>query len=424
MDVQKIKKDFPFLQRKINGKSIVYLDSAAMSQVPQVVIDTVSKVYANGRTNVDRGIYTISEEVTNQFEMTRRKTAKFINAKEASEIVFTQNTTNAINYIAYGLGQTLRKGDTILISEMEHHSNILPWQRIAREKGARLLFVRINNDGVLTNEVVDEENKLVFKHFKDIPRLKIVSIAHASNVLGTINPIEKLIKDLRLMIEDVRIVVDAAQSAPHMSIDVQKMDCDLLAFSGYKLLGPTGVGVLYGKRELLEEMEPLLIGSHMISEVTKKGATWADISHKFEPGTAAVEAVIGLGAAIDYLQKIGMNEIRNHELRIMNYALEKVVKLDGVTVYGPKDTKIRGGVLTFNVDGVHPHDVAQCLNDDNICVRSGHHCAMPLHQKFGLDSSTRASLYIYNDESDVDKLVEGIGKVKKLFKIPRLSNYG
>lgn len=416
MNVARIKKDFPILQRKISGKPIVYLDSAAMSQKPQVVIDAVTRAYTTSMANVGRGIYTLSEEATALFEATREKIAKFINAKSTSEIVFTHNTTHALNYVAYGL-ETLQKDDVILLSEMEHHSNIVPWQRIAKEKSAKLLFIRINGEGLMMNDIVDENDHVLYSSIKDIPNLKIITLAHASNVLGTINPIEKIIKNVRSQKLEVTVVVDAAQSVPHMPIDVQKMDCDFLAFSGYKMLGPSGVGVLYGKKKLLEKMEPLLVGSHMISEVTKKGATWIDVPGKFEPGTAAVEAVVGLGVAIDYLNSIGIENIRQHEKELIAYCLSHMEKIEGLTIYGPRDVEQQGGVIAFNVKGVHSHDVAQILDEDNICVRSGHHCAMPLHQRLGIEASTRASFYLYNDEKDIDKLVAGIKKVKKIFSV-------
>ncbi len=387
------------------------------------MIDAVSNFYNNHNSNIHRGIYTISEEATKLFEDTRKKVAKFINARDAKEIIFTHNATEALNLVAYGLGQNLKAGDVILISEMEHHSNIVPWQRVAKEKGARLLFMEINNNG-----------ELVLPNFKNIKNLKIVSLVHVSNVLGTINPIEKIVSEVTLRQSsgqgnqklEVTIVIDAAQSVPHMPVDVQKLDCDFLAFSGHKMLAPTGVGVLYGKKKLLEQMEPLLVGSHMILEVTKNGATWNDLPWKFEPGTAAIEAVVGLGAAIDYLNKIGMDNIREREQKLVTYALSRVTEINGLTIYGPTFAKAsagkssnvenRAGVISFNVQGVHSHDVAQVLDSEGICIRSGHHCAMPLHQKLGVESSCRASFYLYNDESDIDKLVEGIKKVKKIFK--------
>ncbi len=415
--MKNFKQDFPIFKRKINGKPLVYLDSASTSQKPQAVIDAIVNIYQNSNANIHRGIYTISEEATKLFEDTRKKVAKFINAQDAKEIIFTHNATEALNLAAYGLGQNLKAGDAILISEMEHHSNIVPWQRIAKEKGARLSFMKINNNG-----------ELVLPNFNEIKNLKIISLAHVSNVLGTINPVERIIKQIRHLgggrmdspeVNPI-VVVDAAQSVPHMPIDVQALDCDFYVFSGHKMLAPTGVGVLWGRKELLEKMEPLLIGSHMISEVTKNGATWNDLPWKFEPGTAAIEAVVGLGAAIDYLNKVGMDTIRNHELRIMNYALERLKKIDGLTIYGPlvsPSLNWRGGVISFNIKGVHSHDVAQILDGEGVCIRSGHHCAMPLHQKLGIESSCRASFYLYNDESDIDKLIEGIKKVKKIFKI-------
>lgn len=414
-----LKNDFPIFKRKVNGKPLVYLDSASTSQKPQAVINAVVDVYRHHNANIHRGIYTISEEVTKLFEDTRGKVAKFINAQEPSEVVFTHNATEALNLVAYGLGQTLKKGDAILISEMEHHSNIVPWQRVAKEKGAQLLFMEIDNNGML-----------IIPNFKQIPNLKIISLTHVSNVLGTINPLERIVEQIRSQKSaargeprqrrEVTIVVDAAQSVPHLPVDVQKLGCDFLVFSGHKMLAPTGVGVLWGRKELLENMEPLLVGSHMIREVTKKKSTWNELPWKFEPGTAAIEAVVGLGTAIDYLNKIGMDVIRSHELRITNYALERLSKIDDLAIYGSLASQgltLRGGVVSFNIDGIHPHDVAQILDEDGVCIRSGHHCAMPLHQKLGIQASCRASFYLYNEEEDIDRLIEGLKKVKKVFKV-------
>jgi cysteine desulfurase/selenocysteine lyase len=400
------KRDFPILQRKIGRKTLVYLDSASTSQKPKQVIDSVSHFYETSNANIHRGIYTISEEETVLFEGAREKVAAFINAKSPSEIVFTRNTTEALNIIAYGLGKNIHKGDAILISEMEHHSNIVPWQRVAKERNAKLYYWKISDEGVLLDEDVGR-----------IQNLKIVSLSHVSNVLGTINPLEKIVRKIRSKKPGLTIVIDAAQSVPHMPVDVKRIDCDFLAFSGHKMLAPSGVGVLFGKEKLLTKMEPLLVGSHMISEVTMGDAVWADLPAKFEPGTAPIEAVVGLGSAIDYLNEVGMDIVRNHELRITDYALTRMAKIDRLTLYGPRDAKQRGGVIAFNVQGIHPHDVAQILSEDAICVRSGHHCAMPLHKKLEVEASVRASFYIYNDEADVDKLMGGIEKVKKTFKV-------
>lgn len=415
LKTNKIKQDFPIFKRKINGRPLIYLDSASTSQKPQQVIDAVMSVYKYRNANIHRGIYTISEETTKLFEGARDKVAKFINAKDSSEIIFTHNTTEALNIVAYGLGQTLKKGDTILISEMEHHSNIVPWQRVAKAKGAQLLFIPIDSNG-----------ELVLPNFKQIKNLKIVSLAHVSNVLGIINPIQEIVKKVRSQKLEVTIIVDAAQSVPHMPVDVQRLGCDFLAFSGHKMLAPTGVGVLWGRKKILEKIEPLLVGSHMIREVTKKKSTWNDLPWKFEPGTAAIEAVIGLGVAIDYLNKIEMEEIRDRERKLTKYALEKLEDVEEISIYGPKPvydqyTGISGiersGVISFNIEGVHSHDVAQILDGEGICIRSGHHCAMPLHQRLGIEASCRTSFYLYNDKEDIDKLIEGINKVKKIFKI-------
>lgn len=434
LNTKKIKQDFPIFQRRINNKSLIYLDSASTSQKPQVVIDTVANFYKTSNANIHRGIYTISEEATVLFEDTRKKVADFIGAKDASEIIFTHNTTYALNIAAYGLAQFLQKDDVILISEMEHHSNHVPWYRVAKEKGARLLFIAIDAEGLLTNDIKNEKDQVVYRDISEIPNLKIVSLAHVSNVLGTINPIGAIISSLRAKRSNPHkeqkiassqtprndtfpiIVIDAAQSVPYMPVDVQKLDCDFIAFSGHKMLAPTGVGILWGRKKLLEEMEPLLIGSHMISQVSKENIQWDRIPGKFEPGTAAIESVIGLSAAIDYLNSIGMDTIKNHESRITNYALEQLKKIDELTIYGPKDVRRHSGVISFNIEGVHSHDVAQILNENNICIRSGHHCAMPLHQRLQAEASARVSFYLYNDENDVNLLVKGIKKVKKVFK--------
>ncbi len=406
LNVPKIKADFPILQRTIRDKRLVYLDSAATSQKPRQVIEATSDYYSRYNANVHRAIYELGEESTREYEGAREKVAAFIGAKSPNEIVFTKSTTESINIIAYGYGLKgkIAKGDEIVGSVMEHHSNHVPWHFVKDHKGAVLKYVDVNDDGTLKMEQYDD---LLSK------RTKIVTVALCSNVLGTINPVKEIVK--RAHEVGAICVVDAAQAAPHMPIDVGDLDADFLAFSGHKMLGPTGIGILYGKPEVLEATEPLLGGGEMIREVHLGSAKWNDVPYKFEGGTPNIAGAIGLGVAVDYLSNIGMEAVRAHEMEITQYALEKLGRLKGVRTFGPKDVTKRAGVVSFTIDNAHPHDIASILDVEGICVRSGHHCAQPLMERFGLPATARASFYIYNDLEDVDALVGGIKRVQEVF---------
>ncbi|MBI2208502.1 cysteine desulfurase [Candidatus Woesearchaeota archaeon] len=404
MDVEKIRKDFPILKVKVNGKPLVYLDNAATSQKPKQVIDSVTDFYENYNANIHRSIHKLGEQATAAYENAREKAADFINA-DSGEIVFTKGTTESLNLVAYSLSNELKENDEIVLTQMEHHSNLVPWQQIAKKKKAKVRFAEIDSKGELKT---DQFNELINK------RTKIVSVVHASNVLGTINDVGKIGKIAREK-SDACFIVDAAQSAPHMKVDVKKMNCDFLAFSGHKMLAPTGIGVLYGKKDLLERMQPFLYGGHMIKEVTFNDSKWNDIPWKFEAGTASIAQAIGLGAAIDYLKMAGMEKIAQHENELAEYAMEKLSEIKEVEIYGPSAGK-RVGVVSFNVKGVHAHDTSAILDSEGIAVRAGHHCAMPLHSVLGITASARASFYLYNTKEEADKLIQGIRKVIKVFK--------
>lgn len=397
------KKDFPIFKQKINGKQLVYLDSAATSQKPKVVLDAIRDYYETYNANVRRGLYPLSEKATAKVEQVRAKVARFINAKDPSEIIFVRNATEAINLVVSSFAShNIKRGDRVVTTIMEHHSNFVPWQQVALQKGAEFGVVDIGDN---------------FQSNANFKKAKLLAITHVSNVLGTINPIREIIRTARKKNPDVVVIVDGAQAVPHMRVDVQELNADFYAFSGHKMLAATGIGVLYGRRELLDSMQPFLFGGEMIREVRIDETTFADPPHKFEAGTPDIAGIVSLGAAIDYLESIGMDTIRKHELGIMHYALEQLKQIDGVTIYGPSDLQKRGGVIAFNREGVHAHDVAQVLGDMGICIRSGHHCAMPLHKRLGISASARVSFYLYNDESDVDAFIEGIKKVKKLFQV-------
>ena len=405
MNIDKVKRDFTIFDRLINGKSLVYLDSAATSQRPKQVIDSVRDFYSNYNANVHRGIYKISEEASEQFENSRIKVRDFIGAKSEREIIFTKNTTEAINLVMHGWGEkNIKRGDKIVISIMEHHSNFVTWQQLAKKNGAKLEIIDIT-----------EEGQLKESDFEKIKGAKLLAITHVSNVLGTINDINKLCK----IAHDAgaKVLIDGAQSVPHMQVNVQSIDCDFLVFSGHKMLAPTGVGVLYGKEQVLEEMDPFLYGGDMISEVHVEESKWTELPFKFEAGTPPAASVIGLGAAIDYLKKLGMDNIRKHEEDITKYALQKMSAIKGVNIFGPNKLTKRAGVVAFTVNGVHSHDLASILDEYTIAIRSGHHCAMPLHERLALPASSRASFYIYNDEEDVDKLCDAIKEAKKIFGV-------
>ncbi len=393
-----LKKDFPIFQ----NSDLVYLDNAATTQKPSAVLDAINSIYQEANANVHRAIYTLGNEATQRFETARSKLAKFIHAPSEKEIVFTGGTTGSINLLAHSIGNTLKPKDEILISEMEHHSNIVPWQLVAQRTGAVLNYIPINENGDLN---LSDPNKYFTQ------KTKIVALTHMSNVLGTINPIKKLAK----MTNDIGAIfmVDGAQGVPHMKVDVQDLDCDFYTFSGHKMLGPTGVGILWGKLEQLEKMDPFMGGGEMIDTVTMESSTWNSIPYKFEAGTPNFAQAVGLGAAVDYLDDIGMENIAEHEKHLTQIALEKLSDVDGIRIHG--SAKNRGGVISFNLENVHPHDLAQFLNEDNIAIRVGHHCAQPLLKTLGENATARMSFYVYNDEQDIDKFCHSLETIRAYF---------
>lgn len=402
-----LRNDFPIFRKKINGKELVYLDNASTTQKPNSVINSITDFYTNYNSNIHRAVYQLAEEATALYEQSREKIANFINVRP-EEIIFTRNTTESINLIAHSWARTnLKKDDGIAISELEHHSNIVPWQILAQEIGTRLEYVGIDDNGFLDLE-----------HLIDLissKKVKLVSLSHMSNVLGTIVPIERIIKIAHE--NDIPVLVDGAQSVPHMPVDVKKMDCDFLVFSAHKMLGPTGVGVLYAKKEFLEKMRPFMGGGDMIKEVFKFHTNYNEVPYKFEAGTPNIADVVGFGAAIDYLKKIGMENVRKHEIDMTKYALESILSMEYVTVYGPRDPNYRGGVISFNIADIHPHDLATIMNDHGIAIRSGHHCAQVLMQRLDVPATSRASFYIYNTKEEIDKFVNAIKEAGRIFKI-------
>ncbi len=404
LDPRRIREDFPIFGERARGKPLVYLDSTASAQKPRQVIDAMTSMYEHAYANVHRGIYELSERATQMYEDARRNIARFINARFHREIVFVRNATEAINLVAYAWGLShLTPEDEILVTQMEHHSNLVPWQLVAARTGARLRWVPITPDGHLDMDAVD---RLLNE------RTRLFAFTAMSNVLGTITPVQELVS--RAHSVGALALVDGAQSVPHLPTDVQAWDADFVAFSGHKMLGPTGIGVLYGKRALLEEMPPFLAGGEMIREVTMEGATWNDVPYKFEAGTPAVVEAVGLGAAVDYLRELGMERVHAHERALVAYAYDRLSALDGVRILGP-GPEDRGGVLAFVVEGVHPHDVAAFLDYEGIAVRAGHHCAQPVHDAYGVPATTRASFYIYNDREDVDRLVDALRRAIRMF---------
>ena len=393
-----IKKDFPIF----NNSDLVYLDNAATTHKPQSVLNAVDRLYTEANANVHRALYSLGSESTERFENSRTKVADFINSNSAKEIIFTSGTTESINLLARSVGNTLNPGDEILISEMEHHSNIVPWQLMAERTGTTLNYIPVTETGELDLSEPDH-------YFK--PNTKIVSITHISNVLGTINPVKKLAEMAHEM--GALFIVDGAQGVPHLQVNVQDLGCDFYAFSGHKMLGPTGIGALWGKTELLNEMDPFMGGGEMIETVTMESSTWNEIPYKFEAGTPNFAQAVGLGAAVDYLKTIGMSTIAEHEKMLTAYALNKINQIEGIRIHGSADE--RAGVISFNVDGIHPHDLAQFLNEDNIALRVGHHCAQPLLSTLGETATARLSFYIYNDESDVDKFYDSLTNIRKYF---------
>src|SRR5512133_2497061 len=405
LNLNEIRKDFPILDRETaNGKRVIYLDSTATSQKPIQVIEAMNDYYRQSNANIHRGVHTLAEEATSMYEGAREKIAKFINASSSREIIYTRNTTESINLVAYSWARAnLKAGDLVILTEMEHHSNLVPWHMLQAERGIELEFISVLEDGVLDLETY---------HLLLARSPKLVSFTHMSNVLGTINPAAEII---RLAHEAGAItLVDGAQSVPHFQVDVQALDADFYAFSAHKMCGPTGIGVLYGKAALLEAMPPFLGGGDMIREVKLRSFRPNSLPHKFEAGTPAIAEAVGFGAAVDYLSAIGMDKIAAHEHEITEYTLERLEEIPGVKLFGPSADK-KGGVAAFTLLGVHPHDVAQILDRDGIAVRAGHHCAQPLHEKFGIPATSRASFYLYNTKDEVDLLVNGIYKVKELF---------
>ncbi|MBM3897302.1 MAG: cysteine desulfurase [Thaumarchaeota archaeon] len=403
LEISKIRNDFPILSKKVNGKPLVYFDNAATTQRPAQVIEAIDSFYRETNSNVYRGVHELSERATEQFELAREKVAKFINAKSPNEIIFVRGTTEAINLVAYSYGKKLVKGNRVLLSFMEHHSNVVPWQFL-HEKGVELDYVDITDDGRLKLEDY-------YRLMSD--QTKIVSMTHVSNVLGTVNPVSELAKIAHE--KGSLILVDGAQSIPHLSIDVQEMDCDFFAFSGHKMFGPTGIGVLYAKESILEQMDPFMGGGSIIKEVQLDHSTWNDLPYKFEAGTPNIAGAIGLGTAIDYLKAIGMENIRKVGKELIKYALEALPKVGGIELYGPDDPRDRVEVFSFNLPKIHAHDVASIANDFGVAIRSGHHCAQPLMRRLGVPATSRASLYAYNTREEIDVFVKSLEKVKEVF---------
>ena len=397
-----LKKDFPIL----NNKNITYLDSGATTQKPEQVIKTIEEYYKTINANVHRGAYSLSVETSKIYENARTKIAKFINAESPEQIIFSKNATEALNMLAYSYGmENLKKDDEIVLSIMEHHSNLVPWQKVAKTTGAKLNYMYINDEFEISDEEI--ENKITDK-------TKIVGITHVSNVLGTINNIQKIIKQAHK--KGAIVIVDASQSIPHIKIDVQDLDCDFLVFSGHKMLAPLGIGVLYGKKHLLNDMTPFLMGGDMIEYVYEQNTTFAPLPNKFEAGTQNIEGVIGLASAIDYIQNIGYEKIAQIEEEVVSYAREELSKLDFLELYITPNKQNHSAVISFNIKGVHPHDVASILDTNGVCVRSGNHCAQPLMRYLGIDSTCRASFYLYNTKEDVDKLVKALNKAYEMFE--------
>jgi cysteine desulfurase/selenocysteine lyase len=409
LDVARIREDFPILKRVLRGnRTLVYFDNAATTQKPLSVIDAISNYYKNYNSNIHRGLHQLSEEATLEYESTREKVKNFINARSREEIIFTRNTTEAINLIAYSWAtKNIGRDDSILITEIEHHSNIVPWQMITREKNCNLEYVSVNESGCL--DLADYQELL------DRNNVKFISISHMSNVLGTIVPINRIIKMAHE--RSIPVLVDAAQSVPHMEVDVQEMDCEFLAFSAHKMLGPTGVGVLYVKKEILEGMQPFLGGGDMIREVDKYYSSYNELPYKFEAGTPNIADVVGFGASIDYLNRIGMSAVRTHELDLIEYAIKRMKDIQGITIYGPLEASARGGVIAFNLCDIHPHDLATIMDDRGIAIRSGHHCAQVLMRKLQVSATSRVSFYIYNTKDEIDSFVQSLYDARKLFKI-------
>ena len=405
LDAQKLRADFPILQQEINGKPLAYLDSAVTAQKPRQMLEAMTQFYETSYGNVHRGVYALAERSTEAFEGARDRIAKFINAPSSRELIFTRNATESLNLIAYAYGLArLGPGDVVVVTELEHHSNFVPWQYVAKRTGASFRMVRLTDGGELDLDGLDEITR--------DGELKVVAANLVSNALGTVNPVEKLTAWAHE--HGAVSVVDAAQAAPHRSIDVQTLGCDFLAFSAHKLCGPSGVGALWGRRELLESMEPFNLGGHMIRKVQFEETTWGDLPHKFEAGTAPIAEAVGFGAAIDYLNGIGLEAIEQHEHDLVAYALERLGDVPGIQLYGPAPEK-RAGIVSFNMEGIHPHDVAQVLDWEGVAIRAGHHCCQPLMARLGVSATNRASFYLYTVHEDVDRLHDGLLRARKVF---------
>lgn len=403
MNAAEIRKQFPILDQEINGHPLVYLDSAATSQKPLAVIEAVERYYKWDNANVHRGVHTLGSRATDAYEGAREKVARFLNAPSASQIIFTRGTTTAINLVASSYARSVcKEGDEIVITPMEHHSNLIPWQQVAKATGATLKYIPLQEDGSIA--LKDAEAVIT-------ANTKIVALTYVSNVLGVINPVKEIIKLAHR--HGAKVLIDGAQSTPHMTVDVMDLDCDFYAFSGHKMCAPTGIGALYGKRELLEQMEPIEFGGEMIDFVELQDSTWKELPWKFEGGTPIIANAVGLGAAIDFLMEIGLDQIEQHENRLAAYAMENMAKIEGLTIYGPKHN--RAGLVTFNLDEVHPHDVATVLDAEGVAVRAGHHCCQPLMRWLNVSATARASFYLYNTEEDIDKLVAALTKTKEYF---------
>ena len=402
LDVKNIKNDFPIFKSK--EKNFIYLDSASTSQKPQSVIDSVSSYYDSYSANIHRALYEIGEKATDKYESVREKVRQFMNVPDSHNIIFSSGTTESINLIAYAWGtKNLNNDDHILITEMEHHSNLVPWQLLSSRSNASLDYILLNNDGTLELESLEK---------KILSKTKIISVSHQSNVFGTINPINKIIDEAKKV--GAITVIDGAQAVPHMKVDIENLGCDFYAFSGHKMLGPTGVGVLIGRKTILEKMDPFMGGGEMINTVTMEKSTWNDVPWKFEAGTPNIAQVIGLGAAIDYIEKIDIENIHQHEQALLKYGLDILSQNKNIVLYG--NPEIRGAVIPFNVKNVHPHDLAKFLDTDGICIRAGHHCTQPIMNRLGINATARASFYIYNTKNDIEKLAESIKKTADIFK--------